>query len=130
MKSIKPGRGPSRMHMVSSIGAALFGVFWCIIAVSIGAVIMLPFGLIFIGIAVYNAWYSYHNATAEDRFSVIDIVDEVEEVDPLNVKYGRKREEVSVMENNGTSAEYCPYCGKELSSDFEFCPKCGKKLPD
>lgn len=130
MKSIKPGRGPSRMQMVSSIGAALFGVFWCIIAASIGAVFMIPFGLIFIGIAVYNAWYSYHNATAEDRFSVIDIVDEVEEVDPLNEKYGKKREEVSVMENNGTSAEYCPYCGKELSSDFEFCPKCGKKLPD
>lgn len=130
MKSIKPGRGPSRMQMVSSIGAALFGVFWCIIAASIGAVIMLPFGLIFIGIAVYNAWYSYHNATAEDRFSVIDIVDEVEEVDPLNVKYGRKKEGTSVMENNGTSTEYCPYCGKELSSDFEFCPKCGKKLPD
>lgn len=36
MKSIKPGRGPSKLNMVSAIGAAVFGVFWCVFAVAIG----------------------------------------------------------------------------------------------
>ena len=37
MKSIKPGRGPSKLNMVSAIGAAVFGVFWCVFAAAIGA---------------------------------------------------------------------------------------------
>ena len=90
MKSIKPGRGPSKMSAVASIAAALFGVFWCILAASIGAGFMVPFGLIFIGMAIYSAVYHNHNATSEDRYSLIDIVDEDEEPDPLNEKYGRK----------------------------------------
>ncbi len=34
MKSVKLGRGPSKMSMVGSIAAA-FGVFWCIMAAKI-----------------------------------------------------------------------------------------------
>ena len=52
MKSIKPGRGPSKLNMVSAIGAAVFGVFWCVFAVAIGGGFMLPFGIIFIVIAI------------------------------------------------------------------------------
>lgn len=133
MKSIKPGRGPSKMGAVGSIGAALFGVFWCIVALSMGAWFMVPFGLIFIGISVYQAIYHSHNATAEDRYSLIDIVDSDEERDPLNEKYGRKTvsESMDSSDNiSGNSVDYCPYCGKPVNGDFDFCPKCGKKLPD
>lgn len=77
MKSIKPGRGPSKLNMVSAIGAAVFGVFWCVFAVAIGGGFMLPFGIIFIVIAIAMAVYSYHNATAKDRYSIFDIVDEM-----------------------------------------------------
>lgn len=133
MKSIKPGRGPSKMSAVASIAAALFGVFWCILAASIGAGFMVPFGLIFIGMAIYSAVYHNHNATSEDRYSLIDIVDEDEEPDPLNEKYGRKSADRKKDTNEnipGTSVAYCPYCGKTVDGDFDFCPKCGKKLPD
>jgi len=131
MKSIKPGRGPSKMGMAGGIAAALFGVFWCIFAGAMGAWFMIPFGLIFIGIAIYGVIYNYHNVTSENRYSIIDIVDGKEETDPLNEKYGKKASvNDTIGEENGTSAEYCPYCGKTVDSAFEFCPKCGKKLPD
>jgi len=131
MKSVKPGRGPSKLGMVGGIAAALFGIFWCILAASMGAWFMVPFGLIFVGVAVYNAIYNYRNATSKDRYSIIDIVDEDEETDPLNEKYGRKAtSNHPVFEENGTSAAYCPYCGMAVDSEFDFCPKCGRKLPD
>lgn len=125
MKSIKPGRGPSRMGMVGSIFAAIFGVFWCIMAASIGAGVMVPFGLIFIGLAVYSAIYNYRNATGKNRYSLFDIVDAGEEEDPLN-------EQIARHVNTGTpdtGIAFCPYCGFSINSDFEYCPKCGKKLP-
>ena len=119
MKSIKPGRGPSKLNMVSAIGAAVFGVFWCVFAVAI----------IFIVIAIAMAVYSYHNATAKDRYSIFDIVDENEEKDPLNEQYGRKKEEYDRGSNvGGTDVNFCPYCGRHLKKGFDFCPKCGKKI--
>ena len=131
MKSVKPGRGPSKMSMVGSIAAAAFGVFWCIMAASMGAVFMVPFGIVFIGVALYNAVNSYHNVTSEDRYSIIDIVEEDEETDPLNQKYGRAHSKnIETDSKPGTSVEYCPYCGTKVDSNFDFCPKCGKNLPD
>lgn len=129
MKSVKPGRGPSKLNMVSSIGAAVFGVFWCVIAVAIGGGFMLPFGIVFIVISIAMAVYSHHNATAKDRYSILDIVDEDEEKDPLNEQYGRKKEEYD-RDNNagGADMNFCPYCGKQLEKGFDFCPKCGKKI--
>ncbi len=137
MKSIKPGRGPSKMSAVGGIGAALFGVFWCILAASMGGWFMVPFGLIFIGIALYGVFYNFHNATSENRYSVIDIVDGEEEPDPLNVMYGSKdpinnQEFIKNpdMGESGASVAFCPYCGTHVQSKFEFCPKCGKQLPN
>lgn len=139
MKSIKPGRGPSRQSMVGAIAVALFGVFWTIGAVSIGGYFMIPFGLIFIGVAIYQAVYAYKNTTSKDRYSIVDIVDDDEESDPLNDKYGRKNGLAkSLMETmvndssvgNGTSVNFCPFCGNEVDKKFDFCPKCGQKLPD
>ena len=111
MKSIKPGRGPSKFNAFASICVALFGVFWCILAFSMGAVFMVPFGIIFVVLAIGQAIYSYNNATSEERYSIVDIVDEYEEKDPLNIE-----------------KKYCPYCGHRINSDYEYCPKCGKKL--
>lgn len=133
MKSIKPGRGPSRMNAAGSIFAAIFGVFWCIIAGSMGASFMIPFGILFVGFAIYQAVYHGHNATSDERYSVFDIVDSDEEEDPLNVKH-KPKENKEIEEENGTFSEidvaYCPYCGRQVDGDFEYCPKCGKKLPE
>ncbi len=131
MKSIKPGRGPSMMGGVGAIFAALFGVFWTIMAISMGAVFMAPFGLIFIGISVVNALYNFKNATGENRYSAFDIVDEHEEIDPLNERFGTKNYDTETFgtADMDSESEYCPYCGVKVSKEFEFCHKCGKKLP-
>ena len=52
MKSIKPGRGPSMMSGVMSIAVGIFGLFWTIMAASIGGGFMALFGIVFIGIAI------------------------------------------------------------------------------
>ena len=59
MKSIKPGRGPSMFSGVMSIFMGLFGLFWSIMALTLGAGPFALFGLIFIGIAVYSAIYNF-----------------------------------------------------------------------
>ena len=75
MKSIKPGRGPSFMGGIASIASGLFGVFWTIMAVGLGAWFMAPFGLIFIGLDIANAVYNFKNATGANRYSAYDILD-------------------------------------------------------
>ena len=132
MKSIKPGRGPSMMGGIGSIVAVLFGVFWTIGAVSMGAPFIFPlFGVLFICMGVAQAVYNFKNATGENRYSSFDIVDDREEPDPLDQRFGKPEQTEKKPESAAMSAEdgFCPYCGNRVSGDFEFCPKCGKLLP-
>ncbi len=116
MKSIKPGRGPSMMGGVAAIFMALFGVFWTIMASSIGAPLFFcMFGVLFILLAIGNAIYNFKNATGKQRYSAYDIVDSEEEADPLNERFGQ-------------SPAYCARCGAKLPANASFCPGCGCKL--
>ena len=131
MRSIKPGRGPSMMGGISSIFAALFGVLWTVIAWSGGAGFFALFGIIFIVMALVQAWYNFHNATNDDRFSSFDIVDSHEEMDPLDPRNTARQNEqsCSVRPSGSTdSPRFCPYCGTPLQEDYSFCPECGKKI--
>ncbi len=158
MKSIKPGRGPSMMGGIGSVFAALFGVFWTIMAINIGGGFMAIFGLIFIGMAFVMAVYNFKNATGENRYSSYDIVDENEEIDPFNERFGKKYSQkkfeaggydnedskdsynrndynadilgkVDSNEKNSDDSYFCPYCGAPVEGDYAYCNKCGKKLP-
>lgn len=130
MKSIKPGRGPSFMGGLSSVFGIVFGIFWTIMAVSMGAPFFFPlFGLLFIGIGVVNAVYSFKNATGEQRCSEYDIVDSSEEPDPWNRRFGAKQAEPSPTGATDGGFAYCPYCGAKLGEGFAFCGKCGRPLP-
>jgi len=135
MKSIKPGRGPSMHSAVMCIFVALFGVFWTIAAISVGGFFLAPFGLIFIGIAIFNAVYNFKNATSQNRYSAFDIVDHTEESDPLNERYGKSSAAQtentikSGTQNTTGKSSFCPYCGTKVDGDFVFCNSCGKKLP-
>ncbi len=127
MKSIKPGRGPSRQSGIMSIFVGIFGVFWTIMAIIMGGYIMVPFGLIFIGMAIYQAIYSFKNATRKNRHSLFDITEDGEEVDPLNEEYNIDHTDYEF--NISDDSTYCPYCGKKVKDDFIYCNNCGKKLP-
>ena len=125
MKSVKPGRGPSMMSGVGSVAGILFGIIWTIAAASMGAPVFFPlFGLVFIGIGVAQAVYHFRNAAGERRYSAFDIVDDGEEPDPLDGRFGAHSAQAD------PDPGYCPYCGAHAEEGYEFCRKCGKKLPD
>ena len=133
MKSIKPGRGPSMMNAVGSLIGIVFGIIWTCIAASIGAPFFFPlFGLVFIGIGVVNAIYSFKNATGDNRYSAYDIVDEDEEPDPLNQRFRPDPQNGpdSPDAPESGNARFCPYCGAPIQGDYAYCPRCGKSLPD
>ena len=126
MKSVKPGRGPSMMGGVMSIFMGLFGLLWTIIVASSGGGIFALFGVIFIAIAISQAVFHFKNATSKDRYSAFDIVDDFEESDPLNVRFGG----TAPRSNSTTQSTFCPWCGDPVEDrNHRFCDKCGKKLP-
>ncbi len=117
MKSVKPGRGPSMMNGAAAAGVAVFGVIWVLGALSIGAPwFMAAFGVLFILFALGSAAYSFYSGTAENRPSIVDIVDESEEPDPLNQVFHNKK--------------YCPQCGEPVLPNARFCSACGEKLSE
>ena len=116
MKSVKPGRGPSFMSGIAAVAVGIFGIIWIFLALSIGApTVFALFGVVFVILAAAMAIYNFRNATSEDRYSIVDIVEDGEEPDPLNQRFGEKR--------------YCPYCGETLPENARFCPACGKEMP-
>jgi len=127
MKSIKPGRGPSIMTGISSIAAALFGLVWIFMTFRMGAGFMSIFGVIFVGLAIFQAVYNLKNATSENRYSSFDITDSQEEMDPFNERFGSKQR--NERPHITLESCFCPYCGTALSVDFQFCNQCGKELP-
>ncbi len=132
MRSIKPGRGPSMMGGIMGIFVAIFGVIWTAAAVSMGAPLPFAlFGIVFIAIAIFNTVYNFKNATGENRYSLYDITEHGEEVDPLNERFGKPdsaEHNTQTTSPNGQN-RFCPYCGTELQEDFVYCNSCGKKLP-
>ena len=131
MKSVKPGRGPSMMGGIGSVAAVICGIIWTFAAASAGAPFFFPlFGLVFIGVGIANAVYSFKNASGDNRYSAFDIVDSDEEPDPLNAHFGsRSGPEPEVRTGEPGKFAYCPYCGAKLGEGFAFCGKCGKALP-
>lgn len=132
MKSIKPGRGPSAMGAMGSVFAAIFGVFWTIMALSMRApLIFAMFGVFFVVMAIVQTVYNYKNATGKNRMSAFDITDEHEEKDPMDkyIKYKEINEDDYSNGNiSGYGGTFCPYCGKELKGDFQYCPRCGRDI--
>lgn len=85
IKRVKPGCAPSAMGAAMSVVVAVFGVFWTIAALYIGAPgFFALFGVVFVVMAIVQAVYNYKNAAGKERFSVMDIVDNDEKGDPTD----------------------------------------------
>lgn len=127
MKSIKMGREPSFMGGIMGIVAALFGLFWTFTVFSNGGGMFGLFGLLFVGIGIINAVRNFRNAFSKNRRSEFDIVDENEEPDMWNERFGQAQTDNNTPFTVGNS--FCPYCGNEVQKTYEFCNNCGRKLP-
>ncbi len=140
MKSIKPGRGPSKQNFIGSIFGIIFGIIWTLAASSMTAMggfglfgLLFPlFGVCFVAMGIYNACVAWQNAHGEDRMSLYDVVDSKEEPDPWSPDYEQQklcqdREEIFYRQESG-EAKFCPYCGKPIEQDYKFCKYCGKSL--
>lgn len=129
MKSIKPGRGPSFMGGFMGIVVAVFGIFWTVIAISMGAGLFAIFGILFIIIAVVQTVFHFKNATGKHRYSAYDITDSNEEPDPFNRRFGDQPQADRRPKPTDNDCAFCPYCGTPVAEKYEYCPKCGEKLP-
>ena len=117
------------MGGIISILMALFGVGWLIAAAQTGFWLLILFGMVFIAVAVIQAIYNFKNATSQNRYSAFDVTEDGEEEDPLNVRFGGRKEAQSPPPEKDAAA-YCPYCGAPVGADYEYCRKCGKRLPE
>ena len=97
--SVKPGRGPSAFGALAGIGAVLFGILWTILAFSmtrnspfpvVGTIFPL-FGVIFVVMGIGRVIYDLRNATTTERNSIVDVLPEGQERDPLDVRFGRQQ---------------------------------------
>ena len=131
------------MGGVASIAAGIFGVFWTIMASSMGApIFFVLFGVLFVGVAIAQAIFHFINATSKNRMSMYDITEGDEEPGPIDRFISKAEyEEVTHQRKNPykdthshqAQAEgalnYCPYCGNKIENDlYMFCSKCGKEL--
>ena len=138
MKSIKPGRGPSKRSFAGSVFVVIFGVIWTMITFAMTATggfgiigLLFPlFGICFVGFGIYDAYIAYQNAHGEDRMSLFDIVDGDEEPDPWSPDYEQRKAQQKqyAQTKNGEEASFCPYCGKAVQEEHNFCKYCGKPL--
>ena len=127
MKSVKPGRGPSAMGAAGSVIAVIFGSFWTIGAASMGAPPLFPlFGVLFVILGAVQAVYDFKNATGENRYSSFDIVEDGEEPDPLDQRFGNTPQRAPKPDSG--DFRFCPYCGARLKEDRRYCPQCGAKV--
>ena len=124
MKSIKPGRGPSMMSGVVGIFMVCFGILWTVFAAMANPFFAL-FGVLWTCIVIGITVHNFKNATGKNRYSAYDIVDDAEEPDPFEERFGKKKPQAV----SGAECRFCPYCGTAVGEDYQFCQSCGKKLP-
>ena len=129
MKSIKPGRAPSKLGFIAGICAAVFGIVWILIAWNMQSGLMVLFGIVFVGFAIALAIVNYRNAHNENRYSLYDITGEGEEPDPLNERIKPASQAQPQDPAPSATRAYCPYCGAKTAPDHNFCQSCGKRLP-
>ena len=97
-------------HLGSSVVALIFGIFWCLAALSMGAGFMLIFGIPIVGLMAYRLVMVLKYGEEKRKQPPRQEAEPWEQQDRPNV--------------NG----FCPYCGSSVEESFAYCPKCGRKL--
>jgi len=102
-------------HVGFSVFGLVFAIFWCIAAASMGAGIMLIFGIPFVGLMAFRlVMISKHGDSSPKSKTTT-------QADPWEQQTPHRRE-------NGSGNGFCPYCGSGVEESFAYCPKCGRNL--
>ena len=88
MKSVKPGRGPSAMGAVGSVTVVIFGIFWIAMAVSMRCGIFSVVRGSVCSRRHHSGGVSLQKCIGKNRYSSFDIVEDREEPDSLNQRFG------------------------------------------
>ena len=99
------------MAVGGSIFAIVFVLIWCAAAASVGAGIMLIFGLPMLGFMIFRLSVLLRKSKAEKQSA-----------EPWDPPADRER---SQTQTGGQ--DFCPYCGSRMETEFVFCPKCGRR---
>ena len=119
MKSIKPGRGPSGLSFIGSVFGIIFGIFWTIMAASMGA-FLLAAGAKGKRFALPNSEIMIHQPSGGAQGQVSDIKIHAENIlkikDKLNsilsANTGKPLEQIyndTERDNFMTAEEACAY---------------------
>lgn len=109
------------MHMGMCVFAVLFSIFWCVMAVRVGAGFMVIFGVLFVGLSLWRL-----------ALCVKMLRREKGEVGPEKPcassrdPWDRKQEPAPPARS--ADGGFCPYCGAETGEGFRYCPNCGRSL--
>ena len=102
-------------HLGFAVFGLAFAVIWCIAAASMGAGIMLLFGIPFVGLMAFRLVMISKHGEAKSK-----------------TKAGQGTEPWVRPSQTQQSGEwkngFCPYCGSSVEESFVYCPKCGRNL--
>ena len=114
----KQRKAAGTYHIATNVFAVGFAVVWCILAFSMGAGIMLIFGIPFTGLCVYRLVLSLKLMNEEKATAK----------EPWEGGQSYSSSAAYTAPTTSHSGSYCPYCGSAVEETFAFCPKCGRKL--
>ena len=102
-------------HMGFAVFGLAFAVFWCVVAATMGAGIMLLFGIPFVGLMAFRLVMISKHTEPNSKPQV------GKEADPRDRPQQTSQ---AGQQKNG----FCPYCGSSVEESFVYCPKCGRHL--
>ena len=108
----KEKKAGKAMTLGSCIFGLIFAIFWCLMALAMGAGFMLIFGIPFVGMMIYRLYVILQLSKEEPKQAP------KKEVDPWDRP---------VQQTQPAGSGYCPYCGSPVQESFDYCPKCGRK---
>ena len=110
----KEKKAQKAYHIGISVFGLVFAVFWCVIAASIGAGVMLIFGIPFVGFMAFRLIMIAKRGEADSK--------------PKSGSQDPWEDHRSAPKTGANGNGYCPYCGSSVEESFAYCPKCGRNL--
>ncbi len=128
--AIKPGRAPSLLGALASLGMSVIGVVMLISAFQKGDWYQILFMTVFCTIAISGLIYNIYNAFERNRFSQYDLVTSGQEPDPLAGALGYENPAASGQSERVRRfpGNHCPFCGAQAPETVDLCPSCGKDI--